>query len=57
MLFTTTTIIYSQIPCPGVPTVTYASQTYNTVQIGSQCKLKEILDVRMMTSACSFDRG
>jgi len=48
MIFVTTTIIYSQNPCPGVPTVTYAGQTYNTVQIGNQCWLKENLNVGTM---------
>ncbi|MBU2483415.1 MAG: hypothetical protein KJ760_20205, partial [Proteobacteria bacterium] len=31
--------------CAGTPTVTYAGKTYNTVQIGAQCWLKENLDV------------
>jgi len=35
-------------PCPGIPTVTYAGKTYNTVLIGSQCWLKENLDVGTM---------
>lgn len=35
-------------PCPGVPTVTYAGKTYNTVQIGSQCWLRENLNVGSM---------
>ena len=35
-------------PCPGTPTVTYAGKTYNTVQIGNQCWLKENLDVGTM---------
>jgi uncharacterized protein (TIGR02145 family)/uncharacterized protein (TIGR03067 family) len=35
-------------PCPGVPTVTYSGKTYHTVQIGSQCWLKENLDVGTM---------
>jgi uncharacterized protein (TIGR02145 family) len=33
------------IPCPGIPTVDYMGKTYNTVLIGSQCWLKENLDV------------
>jgi uncharacterized protein (TIGR02145 family) len=32
-------------PCPGTPTVDYGGKTYNTVQIGTQCWLKENLDV------------
>jgi uncharacterized protein (TIGR02145 family) len=39
---------FSQNPCPGTPTVEYAGKTYNTVQIGSQCWLKENLDVGTM---------
>jgi uncharacterized protein (TIGR02145 family) len=35
------------IPCPGKPTVTYAAKIYNTVLIGSQCWLKENLNVGM----------
>jgi uncharacterized protein (TIGR02145 family) len=41
-------ISYSQNPCPGVQTVDYGGKTYNTVQIGSQCWLKENLDVGTM---------
>jgi uncharacterized protein (TIGR02145 family) len=41
-------ISYSQNPCPGVPTVDYGGKTYHTVQIGSQCWLKENLDVGTM---------
>ena len=37
--------------CPGTPTVTYAGKTYNTVQIGKQCWLKENLDVGIMIEA------
>jgi uncharacterized protein (TIGR02145 family) len=33
------------VPCPGTPTVDYAGKIYNTVQIGTQCWLKENLDV------------
>lgn len=39
---------YSQNPCPGIPTVTYANKTYNTVQIGEQCWLKENIDAGTM---------
>lgn len=34
--------------CTGVPTVTYQGKTYNTIQIGGQCWLKENLDVGVM---------
>ncbi|MHB8337394.1 MAG: FISUMP domain-containing protein [Ignavibacteriaceae bacterium] len=43
----TTSNIYG-IPCPGIPTVTYEGKVYNTVQIGSQCWLRENLDVGSM---------
>ena len=43
-------ISYSQNPCPGVPTVFYSSKTYNTIQIGTQCWLKENLDVGTQVS-------
>ena len=33
------------IPCPGTPTIEYDGQIYNTVQIMSQCWLKENLNV------------
>lgn len=36
------------ISCPGTPTVTYEGKSYNTVQIGEQCWLKENLDVGTM---------
>ncbi len=35
-------------PCPGIPKITYEGKTYNTVQIGTQCWLKENLDVGVM---------
>lgn len=39
------------IPCPGTPTVEYEGQTYNTVQIMSQCWLKENLNVGKFINA------
>lgn len=38
----------TSIPCPGTPTVTYEGQVYNTIQIFSQCWLKENLNVGTM---------
>jgi uncharacterized protein (TIGR02145 family) len=34
----------TNIPCPGTPTVTYHGQVYNTIQIYSQCWMKENLN-------------
>ena len=34
--------------CPGIPTVTYEGQVYNTVLIGDQCWLRENLNVGTM---------
>jgi len=38
----------TNIPCPGIPTVEYEGQIYNTIQIFSQCWLKENLNVGEM---------
>jgi len=38
----------TNIPCPGTPTVEYEGQLYNTIQIFSQCWLKENLNVGTM---------
>jgi uncharacterized protein (TIGR02145 family) len=38
----------TNIPCPGTSTVTYEGQVYNTIQIFSQCWLKENLNVGTM---------
>lgn len=35
----------TNIPCPGIPIVTYEGQVYNTIQIFNQCWLKENLNV------------
>jgi len=43
-----TTSAASGNPCPGIPTVTYSGQTYNTVQIGTQCWFKENLNIGIM---------
>ena len=37
-------------PCPGIPTIEYDGKTYNTIQIGNQCWLKENLDVGIRVS-------
>jgi uncharacterized protein (TIGR02145 family) len=36
------------LPCPGIPTVTYEGQVYNTVLIGNQCWFKENLNVGIL---------
>jgi uncharacterized protein (TIGR02145 family) len=38
----------TNIPCPGTPTVVYEGQVYNTIQIFSQCWLKENLNAGSM---------
>jgi uncharacterized protein (TIGR02145 family) len=38
----------TNIPCPGTPTVEFGGQVYNTIQIFSQCWLKENLNVGEM---------
>ena len=38
----------TNIPCPGMPAVTYEGQVYTTIQILSQCWLKENLNVGSM---------
>ncbi len=38
----------TNIPCPGTPIVEYEGQVYNTIQIFSQCWLKENLNVGTM---------
>ena len=45
------------LPCPGTPTVTYAGKTYNTVLIGTQCWLKENLNVGTMIQGTDTARN
>jgi uncharacterized protein (TIGR02145 family) len=40
----------TNIPCPGTPTITYEGQVYNTIQIFSQCWLRENLNIGKMIS-------
>jgi uncharacterized protein (TIGR02145 family) len=40
--------IIEGLPCPGTPVVTYEGQTYITVQIGTQCWLKQNLNLGTM---------
>jgi uncharacterized protein (TIGR02145 family) len=44
----------TNIPCPGTPTVTYEGQVYNTIQIFSQCWLKENLNVGVMVDGTQY---
>ncbi|MBP6872409.1 MAG: hypothetical protein KBC43_10420 [Bacteroidales bacterium] len=49
----------TNIPCPGTPTVDYEGQVYNTIQIFSQCWLKENLNagVRINGTAEQLNNG
>jgi len=40
----------TNMPCPGTHSVEYEGQVYNTIQIFSQCWLKENLNVGTMIS-------
>jgi uncharacterized protein (TIGR02145 family) len=44
------------LPCLGISTVSYTGKTYNTVEIGDQCWIKENLDVGVMIPG-SQDQG
>ncbi|MBP6976765.1 MAG: hypothetical protein KBB71_00435 [Lentimicrobiaceae bacterium] len=41
----------SRIPCPGTPTVEYQGQLYHTIQIFSQCWMKENLNAGTMIAS------
>jgi uncharacterized protein (TIGR02145 family) len=38
----------TNIPCPGIPTVEYEGQVYNTIQVFSQCWISENLNAGVM---------
>lgn len=43
---TITMVVYTTgSPCAGIPTVTYGGEVYNTIQVGTQCWLRENLNV------------
>nr|NQU91673.1 hypothetical protein [Bacteroidota bacterium] len=42
----------TKIPCPRTPSITYGGQIYNTIQILSQCWLKENLNFETANSWC-----
>jgi uncharacterized protein (TIGR02145 family) len=44
-MLTQSTAACGLVPCPDPPIVVYEGRTYNTVQIGLQCWLKENLDI------------
>jgi uncharacterized protein (TIGR02145 family) len=44
----------TNIPCPGTPTVEYEGQVYNTIQVFSQCWLKENLNVGTMINGNQY---
>ena len=41
----------TNIPCPGEATITYEGQVYNTIQVFSQCWLKENLNAGIMINS------
>jgi uncharacterized protein (TIGR02145 family) len=44
-------------PCPGIATVVYLGKTYNTIQLGDQCWLKENLDVGTMINGIDTSKN
>ena len=56
--FTTTTVAVDGDPCPGAATVTdIDNNTYNTVQIGNQCWMKENLRTTRYSNGTSIALG
>ncbi|MCK9211600.1 MAG: carboxypeptidase regulatory-like domain-containing protein [Ignavibacteriaceae bacterium] len=49
----TLTLIGSVSTCGEIPTITYGGKTYNLVQIGNQCWLKENIDIGTMINGSS----
>ncbi len=47
-------LTFSQVPCIGTPTVSYINKVYNTVQIGTQCWLKENLNIGTIIKGSSL---
>jgi len=50
-------IIGTNQTCPGIPTITYEGRIYNTIQIGSQCWLKENLNVGSLINSSQNQNG
>ncbi len=42
---TNNVILYFNAPCKDTPTIEYGGQIYNTIQVGTQCWLKENLNI------------
>ena len=58
MTFTTVSSDFNSQPCPGTPTVTdYDSNTYNTVQIGDQCWMRENLRTTHYADGTAISAG
>ena len=45
------------LPCPGIPTVTYGGQVYNTVVVGNQCWMKENLNIGTFVTSTITSSG
>lgn len=53
----TATSQLTHTPCPGIPTISYGGQTYNTVLIGDQCWLKENLNYTTSSGSWCYDNS